>query len=665
MPQLKNSASPAGHPEIERTLLWVNEGLKAEGLGLKSQTEVVQLACQVLHILPHLALSLRIPLWQDGDDLWKVVRRWNQLYLLGEQLMRTSLTVGDAMVLEQHGLFKPALQPLHQPLLERYEERTGLTGLALMAKTTHGMHLVFPFGNAAPVVQAEVTLHGADWSCAGHSPAFWEVFKRTSRAVKHLRALHVVDSSLVTVHGREQPGVQHYAAVAHNSQVQIPVYASVTETEHRITFMLVLREVRVRGRHTSAKLAVTCKTRKVLVSFNKESRRMYRMEGKRIWDVSYQDALPEQDTVGPFGAWEVFDGRVRQFLLDGVTHLDTRYLMLRCPLRDVVALATTPAVTHYAHLRLLTAPWGGEWNLEICLPGKWLRPGRRKTGVEFKRWVFPKMDRRVLRQITPQNVGFIHQLALLLGDANLVVKVLEVAGKERQWLHAGVLTQALRRGRVKSRLVSFRKAFMRSVRRQGLEDTLLEVNNMARQLKTVLDKDPAFTLPGEVSCITRLHNLINRQALLTRGRRSSAPFKVLREVKVRLGQQVTVDGVTLDFQVARTEEDLIEVGMDLNICVGGYAPLVRKGGRVVVVGRQEGKAVFCVEVTGNRVLQFKMKHNQVPAGFHLTLARQYLQQVQLRCTTDLFFVPAHEVPFLRLLQGKDIPQQVWPHLQVA
>ena len=69
----------------------------------------------------------------------------------------------------------------------------------------------------------------------------------------------------------------------------------------------------------------------------------------------------------------------------------------------------------------------------------------------------------------------------------------------------------------------------------------------------------------------------------------------------------THDGIT--FTLAKQTHDLIDVGNDLRICVGGYADGAVRKIFNIVVGYKDGKPIVCMEIRNGRLAQAKMLNN--------------------------------------------------------
>lgn len=73
-------------------------------------------------------------------------------------------------------------------------------------------------------------------------------------------------------------------------------------------------------------------------------------------------------------------------------------------------------------------------------------------------------------------------------------------------------------------------------------------------------------------------------------------------------EAVNVDG--FDFITPKTSHDLLDLGADLNNCVGGYKSDVNKGKCAIVACVKSGKPIVCIEVQHNAVMQAKLINNK-------------------------------------------------------
>lgn len=70
------------------------------------------------------------------------------------------------------------------------------------------------------------------------------------------------------------------------------------------------------------------------------------------------------------------------------------------------------------------------------------------------------------------------------------------------------------------------------------------------------------------------------------------------------------------FVMAKDSNELIRVGNNMDICVGGYDDKVIEDGCKIVLCRKNGKEEACIEIDGHAkgIIQAKLSHNRLPEG---------------------------------------------------
>lgn len=575
-----------------------------------------------------------------------------------------------------HGLREPITLPLKDALhlaghirtlpgnphpLEGVQHTTGLSHLGFLVENTCGQHLVLPFQHDAVVLRAELS-HPA----RSVQQFFQQLPYRHRPGVRFSRS--VVDvHALGDILKVESPVPHlHLLASAHHSDtVHLPIHESLREDGEKVTYHLILRTVKVQGRHNSPKLHATSTTNKIYVVYHKEKRKLYRVDSSGVRDFSYRDPFHDLQHIMDLRHQDAFEMRLRSLLLEDTPFEDQQVLLQLVHLPDLIKVATTPALALHAEVTLhhaeVTRDGKVTLSANLTLPGKFLKWGFRKNNQGFFKTVFPGMDRRVKRQITCENYHLLATVADLTRDPDVALALLHSPGVVHP-LDTSTLARLLSSRSSTVRKVNRRRmgqALLRSVRKKGLLETWQELRDTERMLREVVKKDRKYTLPPGFDAITRLHDMVMRDynRLALEGLKKRV-FKVRKDALLHFEQVVTVGDRTVHFRVVRDNHELLHVGRSMNICVGSYTPQVLGGDNLIVVGCIEDIPRFCVQVKPTWVNQFKLSHNRHPKGEDREVAVKYLDLIGMVDLHDVQHTPKELFYPAGFLQRKPFSEEV-------
>ena len=116
--------------------------------------------------------------------------------------------------------------------------------------------------------------------------------------------------------------------------------------------------------------------------------------------------------------------------------------------------------------------------------------------------------------------------------------------------------------------------------------------------------DPSYV--AEITTPREMHDKVTRDyRRMQSGLNAAMMLTVLPEHR---HPDMGLSGCTIES--AKTIGDLIECGNELNICVGSYWRRVLEGMREIYFVRQNGMFVACLEVTGDNLVQAKLRFNK-------------------------------------------------------
>lgn len=105
------------------------------------------------------------------------------------------------------------------------------------------------------------------------------------------------------------------------------------------------------------------------------------------------------------------------------------------------------------------------------------------------------------------------------------------------------------------------------------------------------------------------------------------------------------------FESPKLGVELLDAGVNLNICVGGYIDrVVAKTNKVIII-RKDGKDFGCLDVINGRLCQAKLSHNQrvVTHPELLALVLAWAERLELKLDTQdvtaTLYSPSDEVPW--------------------